>query len=130
MEDSDVVLLVLDATAGIESQDLAIFTLAVKRHKGVVILVNKWDLIEGKETNTARDLEAKLKHKLAPFNDVPILFISVLEKQRIHRTLDVALDVYNNRIKKLKTSELNDVCLLYTSPSPRDRQKSRMPSSA
>ena len=111
MEDSDVVLLVLDATTGIESQDLAIFTLAIKRHKGIVILVNKWDLIQDKETNTARDLEEKLKAKLAPFNDVPILFISALEKQRIHRALDVALEVFNNRSKKIKTSELNEIML-------------------
>ncbi len=111
MEDSDVVLLVLDATTGIESQDLAIFTLAVKRHKGIVILVNKWDLITDKETNTARDLEEKLKAKLAPFNDVPILFISALEKQRIHRALDVALEVFNNRSQKIKTSELNEIML-------------------
>ena len=111
MEDSDVVMLVLDATTGIESQDLAIFTLAVKRHKGIVILVNKWDLIQDKETNTARDLEEKLKAKLAPFNDVPILFISALEKQRIHRALDVALEVYNNRSQKIKTSELNEIML-------------------
>ena len=126
MEDSDIVLLVLDAVNGIESQDLAIFTLAVKRHKGVVILVNKWDLIEGKETNTARDLEAKLKHKLAPFNDVPILFISVLEKQRIHRTLDVALDVYNNRSKRLKTSELNDVMLKEIERKPPPATRGRL----
>ena len=126
MEDSDVVLLVLDAENGIESQDLSIFTLAVKRHKGVVILVNKWDLIQGKETNTARDIEEKLKRKLAPFNDVPILFISVLEKQRIHRTLDVALEVYNNRSKKLKTSELNDVMLKEIERKPPPAARGRL----
>ncbi len=113
MEDSDVVMLMLDAKNGIESQDLAIFSLAIKRNKGVVILVNKWDLIDGKETNTARDLEEKLKQKLAPFNDVPILFISVLNKQRISKALDLALMVYANRTRKVKTSELNDVMLAH-----------------
>ncbi len=109
MEDSDVVLLMIDAKDGIESQDLAIFGLAIKRHKGVVILVNKWDLIEDKETNTARDFEKRLKEKLAPFNDVPILFVSVLNKQRIHKAVDLALEVYENRARKIKTSELNEV---------------------
>jgi len=111
MEDSDVVLLMLDAKNGIESQDLAIFSLAIKRNKGVVILVNKWDLVQDKETNTARDFEARLKQKLAPFNDVPILFISVLNKQRISKALDLALMVYANRTRKIKTSELNEVML-------------------
>ncbi len=126
MEDSDVVMLVLDATTGIESQDLAIFTLAVKRHKGIVILVNKWDLIQDKETNTARDLEEKLKAKLAPFNDVPILFISALEKQRIHRALDVALEVYNNRSQKIKTSELNEIMLAEIERKPPAAARGRL----
>ncbi len=123
MEDSDIALLMIDAKDGIESQDLAIFTLAIKRNKGVVIVVNKWDLIEDKETNTARDFEEKLRKKLAPFNDVPIVFISVLNKQRISRTLDLALEVHHNRTKKIKTSELNEIMLqeIERHPPPADR---------
>lgn len=111
MEDSDVVLLMIDAKNGIESQDLAIFGLAIKRNKGIVVLVNKWDLVKDKETNTARDFEEKLKRKLAPFNDVPVLFVSVLEKQRISKAVDLALEVYENRTRKIKTSELNEIML-------------------
>jgi len=109
MEESDVVLLMIDAATGIESQDLSIFGLAAKRNKGIVVLVNKWDLVQDKETNTARDFENRLKQKLAPFKDVPILFISVLEKQRIHKALDLALEVYENRNRKITTSVLNEV---------------------
>ncbi|MEM6965749.1 MAG: ribosome biogenesis GTPase Der [Bacteroidota bacterium] len=108
MEESDVVMLLVDAQTGIEAQDMSIFSLAIKRNKGVVILVNKWDLIE-KETNTARDMERILRDKLAPFNDIPIVFISVLEKQRIAKALDVALEVFENRNRKIRTSELNEL---------------------
>lgn len=125
MEESDIVLVMIDASTGLESQDLSIFSLAAKRNKGIVVLVNKWDLIEDKETNTARDFEKKLKHKLAPFNDVPILFISVLEKQRIHRALDKAMEVYENRSRKIKTSELNELLLdeIEKTPPPSHRGK-------
>ncbi len=125
MEDSDVVLLMLDAKNGIESQDLAIFSLAIKRNKGVVILVNKWDLVDGKETNTARDFEEKLKQKLAPFNDVPILFISVLNKQRISKAIDLALMVYANRTRKVKTSELNEIMLAHIEKNQPPAHRSR-----
>ena len=108
IDEADVCILMLDAKMGIESQDMSIFTLASKRNKGIVLLFNKWDLIE-KETNTARDIEAKLKRKLAPFNDVPILFTSVTEKQRIFKVVEKALEVYENRSRKIKTSELNEV---------------------
>ena len=81
-----------------------------KKGKGIVVLVNKWDLVE-KETNTAKDYEKKLKERLAPFTDVPILFISALEKTRIFKAMEVALDVDANRRKKINTSELNDVML-------------------
>ncbi len=111
IEESNIVLLLIDAQTGVESQDLSIFSLAVKRNKGVVILVNKWDLIKNKETNTARDLEQKIKDKLAPFNDVPVIFISALEKKRISKATDMALEVYQNRARKIKTSELNEVML-------------------
>ena len=83
--------------------------MAAKRNKGIVVLVNKWDLVQDKETNTARDFEARLKQKLAPFNDVPILFISVLEKQRISKAIDLALEVYENRNRRITTSVLNEV---------------------
>jgi GTP-binding protein len=84
--------------------------LAAKKGKGIVVLVNKWDLIT-KETNTARDYEKVLKQKLAPFNDVPILFISATEKQRIFQAMETALKVYENRNQKIPTSKLNEVML-------------------
>lgn len=107
IDEADVCLIVIDATEGIESQDMNIFSLSVRRNKGIVILVNKWDLME-KETNTARDYEAKLRNKLAPFTDVPIIFISALDKQRIFKAVDVAMEVYENRTKTITTSKLND----------------------
>ncbi|MCE2788630.1 MAG: ribosome biogenesis GTPase Der [Saprospiraceae bacterium] len=124
MEEADVCLLMLDATAGIEAQDLSILGLIQKRKKGVVIVVNKWDLIQ-KETNTARDFEKRLKEKMAPFTDVPVLFTSVHEKQRIFKTVETALEVYENRSRKIKTSELNDVMLevIEKNPPPSHRGK-------
>lgn len=110
MDEADVCLLLLDAEKGIAAQDLNIFSLAVKKGKGVVVLVNKWDLV-GKETNTARDYEKELKQRFAPFTDVPILFVSAKEKTRIFKAIEVALEVYENRKKKISTSELNDVML-------------------
>ncbi len=111
LEEADVCFLLIDATLGVESQDLSIFQLALTRNKGVVVLVNKWDLVKNKDTNTARDMERKIKGKLAPFNDVPVLFISVLEKQRIFQAIDAGLEVYENRTRKIKTSELNNFLL-------------------
>ena len=108
MEEADVCLIMIDAENGLEAQDMSIFSLAIKRNKGVVILVNKWDLAE-KETNTARDYEIKIKEKLAPFNDVPVLFISALEKQRIFKAVEVGLKVFESRTQKIRTSELNEV---------------------
>jgi GTPase len=110
MDEADVCLLVLDAEKGITHQDLTIFSLAAKKGKGIVLLVNKWDLME-KETNTARDYENTLKKKLAPFNDVPILFISAKEKTRIFKAVELAMDVFENRNRKITTSELNEVML-------------------
>ena len=110
IEEADVCILMIDAQTGIESQDMSIIKLIVNRKKGLVILVNKWDLVE-KETNTAKEYEQQIKYKIAPFNDVPILFTSVLEKQRIYKAVEVAMEVYNNRTKKIKTSVLNDVML-------------------
>jgi GTP-binding protein len=108
IEEADVCLLMIDANAGMEAQDMSIFRLAQKRNKGIVLLVNKWDLLE-KETNTARDMEKELRKRIAPFNDVPILFVSVLEKQRIFKAIEVALEVFENRNRKIKTSQLNDI---------------------
>ncbi len=111
LDETDVCLLLLDAGKGIAAQDLAIYSLAVKKGKGVVVLVNKWDLIENKETNTARDYEKQLKEKLAPFNDVPIIFISVKDKQRIFQSIEAALMVYENKSRRIPTSQLNEVML-------------------
>jgi GTP-binding protein len=108
VDESDVCILLLDAEKGITAQDLNIFSLAVKKGKGIVVLVNKWDLVK-KETNTARDYEKVLKQKLAPFNDVPILFISATEKIRIFQAMEAALKVYENRQQKIPTSKLNEV---------------------
>lgn len=110
MDEADVCLLLLDADKGITAQDVTIFSLAARKGKGIVVLVNKWDLIE-KETNTARDYEKNLKQKLAPFSDVPILFISVHEKTRIFKAIELGLEVFENKKRKIPTSQLNDVML-------------------
>ena len=108
VDEADVCILLLDAEKGITAQDLNIFSLAAKKGKGIVVLVNKWDLVK-KETNTARDYEKTLKQKLAPFNDVPIIFISATEKVRIFQAMETALKVYENRLQKIPTSKLNEV---------------------
>ena len=110
MDEADVCLLVIDAHKGITAQDISIFSLAARKGKGIVVLVNKWDLIE-KETNTARDYEKVLKQKMAPFTDVPVLFISVVEKTRIFKAIETGLEVFENRNRKVATSELNEVML-------------------
>ncbi|MFN2440424.1 MAG: ribosome biogenesis GTPase Der, partial [Chitinophagaceae bacterium] len=110
LDETDVCLLLLDAEKGIAAQDLNIFSMAVKKGKGIVVLVNKWDLVN-KETNTARDYEKALKKRLEPFTDVPVLFISALEKTRILKAMEAALVVYENRQRKIPTSKLNEVML-------------------
>ncbi len=110
MDEADVCLLVLDATNGVTSQDVNIFSLATRKGKGVVVLVNKWDLME-KETNTARDYEKTLKTKFAPFTDFPVLFISAKEKTRIFKVIELGLEVYESRGQKISTSKLNEVML-------------------
>jgi GTPase len=110
MDECDVCLLLLDAGKGVTAQDLNIFSLAAKKGKGIVVLVNKWDLVE-KETNTVRDYEKSLKQKLAPFSDVPILFISAKEKTRIFKAVEMAIEVYKSRHRKVPTSQLNEVML-------------------
>lgn len=110
MDEADVCLLLIDAASGITGQDLNIFSLAVKKGKGIVVLVNKWDLVE-KETNSARDYEKQLKTKLAPFTDVPIIFISVKEKVRIMKAMEAALEVYESKTRRIPTSQLNEIML-------------------
>ena len=108
IEHADVCLVLIDATIGIESQDVNIFHLIEKSKKGVVILVNKWDLVE-KETNTVKESEAAIRKKLEPFTDVPILFVSAITKQRVHKAIEEVLKVFENRKRKIPTSKLNEV---------------------
>jgi GTP-binding protein len=110
IEDSDVCLLMVDATDGIQQQDLHILSIIQKNGKGLVVLVNKWDLIE-KETNTMKAFEAEVKKRIEPFTDVPVVFISVLEKQRILKAMEMAMQVFEDRKRRIKTRELNDVLL-------------------
>lgn len=110
IEHADVCILLLDASRGFDGQVQNIFWLAQRNNKGIVILVNKWDLVE-KETNSVRDYTAKIKEAIAPFDDVPIIFISVLNKQRIFKAIETAVDVYKNRSKKIATRKLNDIML-------------------
>ena len=110
IEYSDVIILVVDATRGFEGQDQNIFWLAEKNRKGVIILINKWDLVE-KETNTMRDFEAMVRKQIEPFTDVPIVFISALTKQRLFKAIETAVEVFEKRKKKIATSKLNDVML-------------------
>lgn len=110
MDEADVCLLVIDAEKGITAQDVNIFSLATRKGKGIVVLVNKWDLVE-KETNTARDYEAQLKKKIAPFTDVPVIFISAKEKQRIFKAIEIGLQVFESKSRRIQTSKLNDVML-------------------
>lgn len=110
IENSDICLLLVDATRGLESQDMNIISLIQKNNKGMIVLVNKWDLIE-KETNTAANIEKEIKAKTAPFTDYPVLFISATNKQRIHKVLEVVEEVNQNRSRKISTSELNEVML-------------------
>ncbi len=107
IESADVCLMLIDATLGIESQDMSIIELVKKNNKGIVILVNKWDLME-KETNTVKEYTRKIQDKIAPFNDIPIVFISAKTKQRIHKVLDIAIEVYHNRTQRIPTSKLNE----------------------
>mgnify|MGYP001367276182 FL=1 len=117
IEHSDVCVLMVDATRGFEAQDQRIFHIADRNKKGVVILVNKWDLVE-KETGTTKDMEEHIRKKIAPFSDVPILFVSALNKQRLLKGLETAIHVYNNRMQKISTSKLNDVMLPLIEQNP------------
>jgi GTP-binding protein len=117
IEYSDVCLLMIDAVQRLEAQDLAILNIIQKNNKGLVLLVNKWDMLE-KTTNTARDYEKEIFEKLAPFRDVPVLFISALNKQRILKVIETAMEVYQNRIRKIPTSKLNEVMLKFIEDYP------------
>lgn len=111
IENCDVCLFMIDAEEGLQSQDMNIFSVIEKNRKGMVVLVNKWDKIENKEANTMKKYEEMVKEKLAPFTDVPVLFVSALTKQRIHKALEIAMEVYKNRTTKIPTSKLNDTML-------------------
>lgn len=110
IESSDVCLLMIDATRGMEAQDVNIFNLIVRNKKGVVILVNKWDAVE-KDHQSTKKMEEEIKERIAPFNDVPVLFISALTRQRVFKALDVAMQVFKNRQQRIKTSQLNNILL-------------------
>ena len=117
IENSDVVFLVVDATRGFESQDQKIFDLAKKNNKGIVILVNKWDLIN-KDTHTAQKFIEHIKKQIAPFDDVPIIFMSAKNKQRVFKAIEEAMKVFENRKKKIKTSKLNEIMLPLIQKNP------------
>lgn len=125
IENSDVCVLMLDATAGLEAQDLNLFGLARRNNKGVVVVVNKWDLVE-KENNTLKEFEAFVRSRLAPDNDVPVVFTSVVKKQRIYQVLEKVKEVYDNKSRRISTSELNGMLLplLKQTPPPVYKGKS------
>lgn len=110
MDEADVCMLLVDATNGLTAQDVSIFSLAARKGKGIVVLVNKWDLMQ-KETNTARDFEKAMKEKLEPFTDVPVIFISATEKSRIFQGMEKAIEVFDNRNRRVTTSVLNEIML-------------------
>jgi len=117
IEESDLCLLMIDATRGLESQDLSILSIIQKNNKGIVVLVNKWDLVE-KDQQSTKKLEDEIRSRTAPFTDFPILFISVLNKQRIHKVLELVQKVFENRSRKIPTSKLNEVMLQYIADTP------------
>lgn len=124
IEEADICLLIVDAERGFEGQDLAIFSLAERNKKGIVILVNKWDLIE-KDTHTAKKFESMIRERIAPFSDVPIIFMSVHNKQRIYKAVEEAVAVYDRRQQKISTSKLNDLMLpiIQATPPPATKGK-------
>ena len=110
IENSDVCILMLDASQGLEQQDLNIFSLIQRNYKGVVVVVNKWDLVE-KDNNTHKEFEELIRSRIAPFDDVPIIFTSVINKQRVFKVLETAKQVYESRSRHISTSELNEMLL-------------------
>ena len=117
IEESDLCLLLIDATRGLESQDLSIMSIIQKNNKGMILLVNKWDLIE-KDQATTKKLEEEIRYRTAPFTDYPILFISAITKQRVHKVLELIMTVYENRRRKIPTSQLNEVMLKFVNDTP------------
>jgi len=124
IENSDVCILMIDAERGIESQDLSIFRIIYENNKGVVVLINKWDLVE-KETNSAKEFEAHVRERLAPFKDVPVIFTSALTKQRIHKALEVSFEVYKSRSQRITTSKLNEIFLPIIQDNPPPMHKGK-----
>ncbi len=117
IENSDVCIVMSDATEGFDSQDISIFSLAIRNHKGVVLVLNKWDLVE-KGNKTHKEFEEYVRNRIAPFTDVPIIFTSVLNKQRIFKVLEMAIEVYKNKSRRIPTSELNEVMLPIIQQTP------------
>jgi GTP-binding protein len=117
IENSDVCILMVDAEKGFESQDLSIFSIIEKNRKGVVIVVNKWDLIE-KETNTMKQFEERIREAIQPFSDVPLIFTSIPKKQRIFKALEIATQVYQNKSTRITTSKLNEILLPIIEKTP------------
>ncbi|MGI6047291.1 MAG: ribosome biogenesis GTPase Der [Petrimonas sp.] len=125
IEEADVCILMIDATRGIESQDLNIFSLIQKNRKGLVVFVNKWDLVDEKENNLIRDFEKVIRDRFAPFTDFPIIFGSALTKQRILKVMNLAKEVYQNKKQKVPTHKLNEVMLpiIERTPPPTNKGK-------
>jgi GTPase len=117
IENSDVCIIMSDASEGFDSQDISIFSLAARNHKGVVLVLNKWDLVE-KENKTHKEYEDLVRERIAPFSDVPIIFTSVINKQRIFKVLEKAIEVYKSKSRRISTSELNDVMLPIIQQTP------------
>ena len=124
IESSDVVLLIVDATIGLESQDVNLFSLAAKNGKGIVILVNKWDLVEKDHKSTKFYIE-EIHERISPLTDVPIIFVSALTKQRVFKAVETAIDVYKNTQKHIPTSKLNDVMLEIINETPPPAKKGK-----
>ena len=124
IENSDVCILMCDASQGFDAQDLNIFSLAARNRKGIVVVMNKWDLVE-KDNKTHKQYEDVVRQRIAPFTDVPIIFTSVINKQRIYKVLETAIEVHKNRSRKISTSELNDVMLpiINQTPPPMNKDK-------
>lgn len=124
IENSDICVVMLDATRTLDAQDISIFHLAERNEKGIVVLVNKWDLVE-KETNTPRDYENMIRKRLAPFTDFPVLFVSALTKQRVHKALGEVMATYERKTTKISTSQLNDyfLPLIQRFPPPANKGK-------
>lgn len=124
IENSDVCILMCDASQGFDAQDLNIFSLAARNRKGIVVVMNKWDLVE-KDNKTHKQYEDLVRQRIAPFTDVPIIFTSVINKQRIYKVLESAIEVHKNRSRKISTSELNDVMLpiINQTPPPMNKDK-------